>query len=81
MAHGLIFTLTLECNACPIQKTNAWSIPETDDTTPRAEVAPVDEEIGRAEAPDPHLAAPEAAAPRPEETQGLRLVAATCDRG
>ena len=47
---------------------------ETDDATPHAEVAPVDEEIGGAEAPDPPPAAPEAAAaPRPEEAQGMRL--------
>ena len=57
-----------------IQKTNAWIIPETDDATPRAEVAPADKEIGRGVAPDPHPAALEAAAaPRPEETQGVRL--------
>ena len=38
------------------------------------EVAPVDEEIGREEAPNAPQAAPEApAAPRPEETQGIRL--------
>ena len=37
-------------------------------------VAPVDEEIGRTEQPIPAPAAPEAAAaPRPEETQGVRL--------
>ena len=39
-----------------IQKTNAWIIPETDDATPHAVVAPVDEEIGSAEAPKPPLA-------------------------
>ena len=37
-------------------------------------VVAVDEEISRAEAPNPPQAAPEAAAaPRPEETQGMRL--------
>ena len=57
-----------------IQKTDAWIIPETSDTAPHAAVAPADEEIGRAEAPNPAPAAPEAAAaPRPEETQGMRL--------
>ena len=30
-----------------IQKTDAWIIPETSDPAPQAEVAPVDEEIGR----------------------------------
>ena len=50
-----------------IQKTDVWVIPETDDATPRAEVASVDEEIGRGEAPNVPLASPEAAAaPRPE---------------
>ena len=57
-----------------IQKTDAWIIPEIHDATPPAEVAPADEEIGRGEAPNPPPAAPEAAAaPRPEETQGMRL--------
>ena len=57
-----------------IQKTNAWTIPETDDATPRAEVAAVAEEIGGGEAPNPPPAAlAAAAAPRPEETQGMRL--------
>ena len=86
-AHGLIFTLSLECNVClcdvrvkgktlglSIQKTDAWVIRETSDPAPHAAVAPVDEEIGRAEAPIPPTAAPEvAAAPRAEETQGVRL--------
>ena len=53
-----------------IQKTDAWIIPETSDPAPHAVVAPVDEEI---EQPIPALAAPEAAAPRPEETQGMWL--------
>ena len=40
----------------------------------QAVVAPVEEEIGRAEQPNPAPAAQEAeAAPRPEETQGMRL--------
>ena len=57
-----------------IQKTDAWIIPETSDPAPHAVVASVDEKIGRAEAPNTALAAPEAvAAPRPEETQGMRL--------
>ena len=57
-----------------IQRTNAWIIPETDDAAPYAEVALVDEEIGRGEQPVPAPAAREAvAAPRPEETQGMRL--------
>ena len=57
-----------------IQKTDAWIIPETSDPAPHAAVAPVDEEIGRPEQPIAALAAPEAAAaPRAEETQGMRL--------
>ena len=57
-----------------IQKTNAWIIPETDDAAPDVEVAPVDEETGRGEAPNPPPAAPEApAALRQEEIRGLRL--------
>ena len=36
-----------------IQETDAWIIPETSDPTPHAVVAPVDEEIGRAEQPNP----------------------------
>ena len=57
-----------------IQKTNAWIIPETSGQVPHAVVAPVDEEIGRAEQPNPAPVAQEAeAARRPEETQGMRL--------
>ena len=57
-----------------IQKTDAWIIPETSDPAPHAVAAPVDEEIDRAEQPLSAPAAPEfAAAPRPEETQGMRL--------
>ena len=42
--------------------------------TPQAEVAPVDEEIGRAEVPNPPPAVLEAAAaPSPEEAQGMWL--------
>ena len=59
-AHGLIFAL--ECNAClcewrvrPLasrsKRTGAWILSETSDPAPHAAVAPVDEEIGRAEAP------------------------------
>ena len=62
------------CLASQFRKTEAWIIPETDDAAPHDEVAPVDEEIGRGEAPNPPPAASEApAAPRPEETQGMRL--------
>ena len=57
-----------------IKKSDAWIIPETSDPAPHAVAAPVDEEIDRAEQPVPALAAREAAvAPRPEETQGMRL--------
>ena len=35
-------------------RTNAWIIPETDGAAPHVEVAPVDHEIGRGEAPNPH---------------------------
>ena len=57
-----------------IPKTDAWIIPETSVPAPHAVVATVDEEIDRAEQPVPAPAAPEAAvAPRPEETQGMRL--------
>ena len=57
-----------------LQKTEAWTIPETSDPAPHAVVAPVDEEIGRAEQPNPAPVAPEAtAALRPRETQGMRL--------
>ena len=57
-----------------IQKTDAWIIPENSDPAPHAVVAPVDEEMGRAEQPIPAPAAKEAeAAPRAEETQGMRL--------
>ena len=83
--HGLIFTMTLECNAgktfgFSIQKSDAWIIPETSDPAPHAVVAPVDEEVGRAEQPIPPPAAPEAAAaPRAEETQGTRLEREACD--
>ena len=57
-----------------IQKTDAWIIPETSDPAPHAVVAPVDDEIGRAEQPIPAPAAPEAAAaPRPEETQDMQF--------
>ena len=56
------------------QKTDAWIIPETSDPAPHAVVAPVDEEIDRAESRIAAPAAPEAAAaPGPEETQGMRL--------
>ena len=48
------------------RKTDSWTIPETNDPAPHAVVALVDEEIG--------ISAPEAAAaPRSEETQGMRL--------
>ena len=40
-----------------IQKTDAWIIPETSDPAAHAVVAPVDEEIDRAEQPVPALAA------------------------
>ena len=57
-----------------IQKTDAWIIPENIDPVPRAVVPLVEEEIGRAELPNPAPAAQEAeAAPRPEETEGMRL--------
>ena len=57
-----------------IQKTDAWIIPETSDPAPHAVVAPVGEEIDRAEQPVTALAGLEAAgAPRPEETQGMRF--------
>ena len=47
---------------------------KTSDPSPHAVVAPVDEEIDRAEHPVPAPVAPEAAAaPGPEETQGMRL--------
>ena len=36
-----------------IRKTDAWIIPENSDPAPRAVVAPVEEEIGRAEQPNP----------------------------
>ena len=50
------------------------SFSETDDPGPHEEVAPVEEEIGRGEAPNRPLAALEAAAAaKPEETQGMRL--------
>ena len=56
------------------KKTDDWIIPETSDPTPHAVVALVDDEIGRAEQPNPAPAAQEAeAAPMPEETQGMRL--------
>ena len=70
-----------------IQKTDAWIIPETSGPALHAVVAPVDEEIGRAEQPNRAPAAQEAAAvPGPEETQGVRLereatdFAANCGR-
>ena len=57
-----------------IRKTDAWIIPEISDPAPRAVVAPAEEETGRAEQTNPAPAAQEAeAAPRPEETQGVRL--------
>ena len=57
-----------------IQKTDAWIIHETSDPAQHAVMARVDEEIGGAEQPIPAPAAPRAAAaPRPEETQGMRL--------
>ena len=85
-AHGLIFTLKLECNACLCKwMVRPWAS-RFRFLTPgssQRQVAQllmqlwrlyVDEEIGRAEAPNPPPAAPEAAAaPRPEETQGMRL--------
>ena len=40
-----------------IQKTDAWVIPEISDLAPHAVVAPVDEEIGRAEQPNTAAAA------------------------
>ena len=42
-----------------IQKTDAWIILETSDPAPHAVVAPVDEEIDRAEQPIPAPVAPE----------------------
>ena len=63
-----------------IQKTDAWVIPETSHPAPHAVVAPADEEIGRAAQPIPAPAAPEAAAaPGPDETQGMRLERETGD--
>ena len=57
-----------------MEKTNAWIIPETDVAALHVVVAPVDEDIGKAEAPNLAPTAPEAAAaPRPEETRGMRL--------
>ena len=47
--HGSICKPTLEYNA--FQKTDAWIIPETTHPAPHALVAPVNEEIGRAEQP------------------------------
>ena len=64
---GKIFGLT-------IRKTDAWIIPKNSDPAPRAVVAPVEEEIDRAEQPNPAPATQEAeAAPRPEETEGMWL--------
>ena len=51
------------------QKTDAWIILETSDSAPHAVVAPVDEEIGRAEQPNPAPTAPEAAAARARSPQ------------
>ena len=48
------------------KKTSAGIIPEVDDAVPHAVVAPVEEEMGREEYPP-------LAAPRAEETQGVRL--------
>ena len=63
-----------------VPKTDAWIIPDTTDPVPHAAAAPVDEEMGRAEQPVPAPAAPEAAAaPGPEETQGMRLEREACD--
>ena len=57
-----------------IQETDAWVIPENSGPAPRAVVAPVEEEIGRAEQPNPAPAAQKAeAAPRAAETRGMRL--------
>ena len=65
-----------------IQKTDAWIIPKNRDPVPRAVVAPVEEDIGRAVQPNPAPAAQEAeAAPRPEETQGTRLERKACGQG
>ena len=53
-----------------IQKTDAWIIHETSDPAPHAVVAPVEEEIGRAEQPNPVPEAQETeAAPRPEDSR------------
>ena len=58
----------------------AWIIPQNSGPTPRAVVAPVEEDICRAKQPNPAPAAQEAeAAPRPEETQGMRLERETRD--
>ena len=57
-----------------IQNADAWIIPETSAPAPHAVVAPVDEEICRAEQSFlPPAASEAAAAPRPEVAQGMRL--------
>ena len=68
--------MTLQCSACSLKgKTFGLMIRKTDARIiPRAVVAPVEEAIGRPEQPNPAPAAQEAeAAPRPEETEGVRI--------